>query len=128
MADKAFHKVIAPLALVKDKVGKIHYLYSESVIPVDMADDERDRLIHRGLIAECDEHGQLVEPKDGKSVTADERTDATDTTPREIVIERPKLTAPEREWVDYAVKRGMARERAESLGKRGISDAYPVTG
>jgi hypothetical protein len=131
--------VIAPLACVTDKSGKLHYLYYGSPVVVDMEDDLRDRYVNRGLIAkvvESDPHppaeitlGQL-DPSDVLSAPEATTTGPAEAgsafTPAPELVERPAAVAPKDVWEDYAVKRGMSRERAASLSKRQIMDTYPV--
>lgn len=131
--------VIAPLACVKDKSGKLHYLYYGSPVVVDMTDEDRQRYIDRGLIAksiesETDQPGEiqvsLINPSDVLSApvatTPTEELAEPEVTEPPEQIERPATVAPKEAWEDYAVKRGMSRERAESLSKRQIQDTYPL--
>lgn len=134
---KDSYVVIAPLACVKDKGGKLHYLYYGSPVVVDLTDEDRDRYVSRGLIGKVvegePESGEVradqLNPSDFLSAPAastETLAEPEATEPPERA-ERPAAVAPKDAWEDYAVKRGMSRERAESLSKRQIQDAYPLT-
>jgi hypothetical protein len=130
--------VIAPLACVTDKAGKLHYLYHGSPVVVDMEEETRDRYVSRGLIAKVVEgdpseptevRADQLNPNDFLGVSTATTTEAPaedEVTPAPEQVERPAAVAPKDVWEDYAVKRGMSRERAASLSKRQIMDAYPV--
>lgn len=141
MADenKDTYQVVAPLACLKDRAGKLHYLYFGAPVVIELESDEyRDRMVSRGLIAkvvkaETEQPGEVqanqLDPSDILSRPVAEPTETqaeSEVTPAPEQIERPAVVASKDVWEDYAIKRGMAPERAKSLSKREIQDAYPV--
>lgn len=46
----ATHRVVGPLAVVRDGAGKLNYWYEGAVVPEDTPADEVERLVGRGLL------------------------------------------------------------------------------
>jgi len=116
-------KVVGPCVLATDENRKVHYFYDGSLVPFDLDDDQRERLLGTGLVVEVDKDGNELENQQ-----ADE-TSISLAAPQVSVLsategsgERPKQTAPQSAWVDYAVTRGLSRSEASQLSKAELID------
>lgn len=107
------YQVIGPLALVKDANGKVHYYYQDAVIPQEIDDDQRDRLLDSGLVAEVDDDGKIIK-RESKRAAEDKP------------VERPTRVAPHSAWVDFAVSKGLDRKTAEGMSKADLIEKYPA--
>lgn len=112
-------QVIGPAVVVRDDSGKVHYVYEGGTVPFELDDDQRERLLATGLVAEVDKDGNLIDNKTaGADTVSTAAPEGTRVAATEGSLEKPKQTAPQSAWVDYAVSRGMPRADATSLSKQ----------
>lgn len=90
---------VAPLVLVKTQTGQVDYHYQGSFIPW-LSDEQRDRFLAEELVVEAD---------------ADDVPQGAD---------KPKKTATQKAWADYAVSQGADRAEADSATREELIELY----
>ncbi len=116
-------RVVAPLVLVRDELGRTHHLYEGAV--VDVSDtDHASYLVREGMVvAERPVPMAAVEsqPAIGSEPTDDGvDVESGDGDPDAALPSRPPHIAAKARWVDFAVSQGFDRDEAESMSKQAL--------
>jgi len=93
------YQAVAPLVLVKNQSGQVDYHYQGWFIPW-LSDDQRERFLAEGLVVEAD---AADIPQGG---------------------DRPKKTATQKAWADYAVSQGADRAEADAATREELIELY----
>lgn len=87
-----------PLALIKDREGRLNYHYAHNAVIPWISDEQLEHLLRNGIVEEVDESFQP------HPVGGDE-------------TKKPAKTAAPKAWVDYGVAQGHDRGELEALEK-----------
>lgn len=108
------HVGVAPLTLVRTTAGRSEYVYAGQVAPEGILDEDLDRLVDEGYLAELD-----VVP----TVTVVPDDPGTGNLGEGVTAERPKQMATKPLWVDYRVAQGLLLpEQAEEVTAEQLKD------
>lgn len=115
------YRVIAPLVLVRDELGRTHHLYEGAVVDV-MDTDHAAYLLAEGMMAVDGPTADVAVPAVSPSADDDLDVDveSSDGDPDAALPSRPPHVAPKASWVDFAVASGFDRTEAESMSKQAL--------
>lgn len=115
-------RVVAPLVLVRDELGRTHHAYEGSVVDINV--NHATYLLAEGMVVASDEDSPnvsadpVVDVDDGAEVGAgDPGADLPSS------VSKPQHVAPKARWVDYAVSQGFNRDEAESMSKAALIES-----
>jgi hypothetical protein len=98
----------APLAIVKDEVGRVHYHYRHNPLIPWIGEEQREHLLRNGIVEEID-----VPPAAHSQGGVK---------PLAVSVEKPKKTAPIDEWVKFGVSKGNDELELRGLAKEELID------
>lgn len=114
-------RVVAPLVLVRDELGRTHHAYQGAV--VDINADHATYLLAEGMVVACDDDSPLNTDIVTADVSADGDAEVGAGDPGADLpspSSRPQHVAPKAQWVDYAVAQGFDRDEAQSMSKAAL--------
>lgn len=116
------YRVIAPLVLVRDELGRTHHLYEGAVVDV-MDTEHANYLLSEGMVAVADSPTvDVTVPPVNTAVDEDLGVDveSSDSDPDAALPSRPPHIAAKARWVDFAVASGVDRNEAEAMSKQAL--------
>lgn len=109
--------VTAPLVVVPDDEGKVHYHYRGALLG-HLDDETAEHLLDLGMIERAERAERATVPEPTPTGGQDQGDGGT--------VPRPAAqTAPKAEWVAYAVSKGMTEAEAASLSRAEIAAKFP---
>ena len=109
------YRVIAPLVVAPDEDGNLHYHYEGAEVEsIDAA--AASRLVKEGLLEKVKAtRAPAKAAAKSKSAGADSGKTGDAATPNGDAL--PPFTAPDEDWIVYAVTQGLDEAEARALGK-----------
>lgn len=112
-------RVVAPLVLVRDELGRTHHAYEGAVVEINA--DHATYLLSQGMVVACD---GTVTDTTINSVGEDGDVEVGAGDPGAGLPSRPQHVAPKARWVDFAVSQGFDQAEAESMSKAALIDLF----
>ncbi|AZV00736.1 hypothetical protein SEA_KIKO_8 [Gordonia phage Kiko] len=107
------YRVTAPLVIAPDDDGKLHYHYEGAEIE-SISDEAAKRFVADGLIEKL-KAPRAAAPKPAAKSTPAKKAGA-DAKPTGV----PAFTAPDEDWVTYAIEQGMDPEDAKTTPRQDL--------
>ncbi|AON97301.1 head-tail connector protein [Gordonia phage Hedwig] len=113
------YRVIAPLVVAPDDDGQLHYHYEGAEIE-SIADDAAKRLVADGLLEKAKAAPRSSAAKSSTKAPAKKSTEGQATKGDGGGSGLPPFTAPDEEWVAYAIEQGMDPEDAKTTPRQDL--------
>lgn len=114
------YRVIAPLVLVRDELGRTHHLYEGAVVDVMDTGHAAYMLAEGMLVVDGPTADVAVLAANSVGDELDVDAESSDGDPDAALPSRPPHVAPKASWVDFAVASGLDRTEAESMSKQAL--------
>jgi hypothetical protein len=101
-------RVIAPLVVVRDRSGRLQHTYHGAVVPW-LGDEQKEHFLRHKLVEEV-AAAPAVTPQPAPAAAPGDKA--------------PLKTAPDTDWVKYAVSKGANQDDAQKATKQELIELY----